>query len=102
MSPTISPLEGRVNTREEYQDLSSLSKNDKVWDRHKLNSVHVAIIYGEVKEFEKYSSRIGSCAGRLGFLPVADKETGEISLKLREAFFCRVRNCPNCQWRRSM
>jgi plasmid rolling circle replication initiator protein Rep len=102
MSPTISPIEGLVKTREEYQDLSSLSKNDKVWDRHKLNSVQVAIIYGEVKEFEKYSSRIGSCAGRLGFLPVSDKETGEISLKLREAFFCRVRNCPNCQWRRSM
>lgn len=102
MSPTISLIEGRVNTREEYQDLSSLSKNDKVWDRHKSNSERVASIYSEVQEFEKYSSRMDSCAGRLGFLPVVDKETGEISLKLREAFFCRVRNCPNCQWRRSM
>lgn len=102
MSPTISSIEGRVNTREEYQDLCSLSKNDKVWDRHKSNSERVASIYSEVQEFEKYSSRMDSCAGRLGFLPVTDKETGEISLKLREAFFCRVRNCPNCQWRRSM
>ena len=102
MPTTISSIEGRVNTPEEYQDLSSLSKNDKVWDRHKSNSERVAAIYSEVREFEKYSTRMDSCAGRLGFLPVADKETGEISLKLREAFFCRVRNCPNCQWRRSM
>lgn len=97
----ISSSEGRVKTREEYQDLSELSKSDKVWDRHKFNSVQVATIYSEIQEFEKYSARIGSCAGRLGFLPVADQETGEIVLKLREAFFCRVRNCPNCQWRRS-
>ena len=102
MPSTISSIEGQVNTREEYQDLASLSKNDKVWDRHKSNSERVAAIYSEVHQFEKYSSRMGICAGRLGFLPVADKETGEISLKLREAYFCRVRNCPNCQWRRSM
>jgi plasmid rolling circle replication initiator protein Rep len=98
----ISFLGERVKTLEEYQELSSLSKNDKVWDRHKLNSVYVSAIYGELEEFEKYSSRISKCAGHLGFLPVSDQETGEISLKLREAYFCRVRNCPNCQWRRSM
>jgi plasmid rolling circle replication initiator protein Rep len=102
MSVTISAFEKQVNTCEEYQDLSLLSKKDKQWDRHKLNSERIASIYSELQEFEKYASRVMSCAGRLGFVPKSDKETGEIYLRLWEVFFCRVRSCPICQWRRSM
>jgi plasmid rolling circle replication initiator protein Rep len=42
------------------------------------------------------------CANRLEFGWRNNLETGETSLKLKTARFCRVRHCPICQWRRSL
>ena len=60
------------------------------------------MIYDRAEQFERYAERISHCSGVLRFGQVIDQETGEIGLKLREAQFCRVRNCPVCQWRRSL
>jgi plasmid rolling circle replication initiator protein Rep len=47
------------------------------------------------------SARIQGCSGRLEF-GYDISQDGIPKLKLRSAFFCRVRTCPVCQWRRSL
>lgn len=73
--------------------LSDISPTDKTWDEHRADADSVKLIYEISNEFEKYANRISSCSNILTF---NDK------LKLNQAFFCRVRYCPVCQWRRSL
>lgn len=82
--------------------LSSYSARDKPWDTHRSNAQDVQRIYGAAVEFERYAERIAECSGVLRFGQAVDQESGEIHLKLRETYFCRVRHCPVCQWRRSL
>lgn len=82
--------------------LTDYSKRDAPWDVHRSQAQDVMAIYETEKDFERYAERISNCSGVLRFGMVVEPETGEMSLKLREAQFCRVRNCPVCQWRRSM
>lgn len=82
--------------------LSSYSAKDKPWDKHRGQAQDVQRIYGSAVEFERYAQRIGDCSGVLRFSQLIDQDTGEIQLKLRETYFCRVRHCPVCQWRRSL
>ena len=82
--------------------LTDYSTRDKTWDVHKGQCESVAAIYETEQQFLKYAARMSCCAGSLRFAWVIDQETGEAGLKLKEAEFCRVRNCPICQWRRSM
>lgn len=82
--------------------LSDLSPKDKPWDTHRANADDVQTIYRVAKEFAKYAVRISKCSGVLHFGEQVDEETGEIFYKLRETRFCRVRNCPVCQWRRTL
>ena len=80
--------------------LRDLSKRDKVWDRHRVNSDRVADYYREAKKFEQYATRIDFCSQLLDFKLVLEEK--ELKLKLDSARFCRVRHCPVCQWRRSL
>lgn len=82
--------------------LSVISPKDQPWDAHKAMSDRVAVIYAQDAEFRRLGARVLDCSGFLVFGRIADQETGELSLKLRGAQFCRVRHCPVCQWRRSM
>lgn len=82
--------------------LSDCSPKDKPWDTHKASADRVAVIYAQDAEFRRLGTRVLDCSGFLSFARIADQETGELSLKLRGARFCRVRHCPVCQWRRSM
>lgn len=82
--------------------LTDYSSRDKPWDEHRSQAQDVMMIYDRAAEFERYAERISHCSGVLRFGQVVDQETGEVGLKLREAQFCRVRNCPVCQWRRSL
>ncbi len=86
----------------QHPTLSELSEKNKPWDRHKADSEKIAIIYENSEQFKRYAQRIDNCAGRLTFQEDADIESGSIGLKLKEVFFCRVRSCPICQWRRSL
>ena len=80
--------------------LSDLSDRDKPWDKHRANSDLVADYYRVSEEFQKYANRIDSCSKLLDFRLVADNN--EYGLKLDFTHFCRVRNCPTCQWRRAL
>ncbi len=82
--------------------LTDYSPQDVTWDVHKGQADDVGGIYAAASEFERYAARMAECAGLLRFGWVTTVETGESKLRLREARFCRVRYCPNCQWRRSL
>lgn len=82
--------------------LSDLSPRDKPWDVHRAQCDQVNYLYAAASEFERLAKRMADCSGLLSFAWVNSNETGETSLKLRSARFCRVRHCPVCQWRRSL
>lgn len=82
--------------------LTTYSPRDKPWDIHRGQCDDVTGIYTANIEFERYADRMASCSGILHFGWDTCQETGESSLKLRQAQFCRVRHCPVCQWRRSL
>ena len=79
--------------------LSNLSPKDKPWDNHRSEADIVSSYYQS--DFEDYSLRIDRCAQMLLFGSRLD-DRGQRSIRLKSAFFCRVRNCPVCQWRRSL
>jgi plasmid rolling circle replication initiator protein Rep len=81
-------------------DLSEISKRDRKWDDKRSRSADVESLYRQAG-FEKYPERVKNCSKRLDFVGEVSEE-GEIKLKLHSAHFCRVRNCPVCQWRRSL
>lgn len=80
--------------------LTDFSPNDKPWDRHRNCADQVSSLYGQA-DFEDYSVRIDRCSQMLLFGSRLDDQ-GQITIKLKSASFCRVRNCPVCQWRRSL
>lgn len=77
--------------------LASISSRDSVWDIHRTDTLIVEAMYSYEGEFERYSERLGGCSGwlKFGFSEVN-------GLVLKQAFFCRVRYCPVCQWRKSL
>lgn len=76
--------------------LSDISERDSVWDTHRTQSAIIEGIYKQASEFERYSARISDCSGYLKF------GIGESGLVLKQAFFCRVRYCTTCQWRKGL
>ena len=82
--------------------LSDYSPNDVPWDIHRGQSDDVGGIYASALEFERYAARMSDCGGLLLFGWVLNPETSVNALRLRTAYFCRVRHCPVCQWRRSL
>lgn len=77
--------------------LTSVSERDSVWDSHRVDTLIIEQMYAYESEFERYSDRLGGCSGWLkyGFNEVN-------GLVLKEVFFCRVRYCAVCQWRKSL
>lgn len=80
--------------------LSDASSKDKPWDRLQSFANQVRDLY-RATEFHDYAERMARCAQLLEFVIALDDE-GEILLRLSLAWFCRVRHCPVCQWRRSL
>jgi plasmid rolling circle replication initiator protein Rep len=80
--------------------LSDVSQKDKPWDVHRSASDQVKLIYRDT-EYRDYATRIQRCSTLLEF-SLSTSDENELKLKLQRAFFCRVRHCPVCQWRRSM
>lgn len=80
--------------------LTDISKSDKPWDKHRRNSEIVQKLYLS-SQLPQYGQRIGQCSRELMFVLEANSE-GEAKFRLRQAKFCRVRNCPTCQWRRTL
>lgn len=68
------------------------------WSEHRTNTDILAYAYEDIDQAK--AVRLRSCAPRL-FFTVVD-ENGNKRIKLHTAWFCRVRLCPVCQWRRSL
>lgn len=85
--------------------LTDYSPQDKGFDKNKAFSGDVSsiLLQSEVKSHQKHGKQIAECAQRLEFgWVLVSTETGEFKLRLKLAWFCRVRYCPICQWRRAL
>lgn len=83
---------------EQIRRLSDESPDDSPWDQHKSYSQDVMCMMSNGDEWQqKKSETMEWCGSRLTFAMLG----GNVH-KLRNARFCRVRLCPNCQWRRSL
>jgi plasmid rolling circle replication initiator protein Rep len=70
------------------------------WDTRKQYTTQVAdILASGDLDHRNQAKRVKSCADFLQFGWVHKDET-EV-LEFKSAYFCRVRNCPICQWRRA-
>lgn len=90
----------QVKQDAEGEYLREVSPRHRVWDTHRGEADDVAEIFaGSFSgQHQHYAERIAGCAQVLGF--ARDRPTGK--LKLANVWFCRVRSCPVCQWRRSV
>lgn len=80
--------------------LSDLSDRDKPWDRHKADSQEVARLYFDGGH-QRRCERMLSCADQLQFA-LLPEDDDQISIRLKQARFCRQRHCPICSWRKAM
>lgn len=92
---TMYEMSGMEVDLEHSIPLADVSERDKTWDTHRASTHDIAQIYAQNAEFARLSERMGSCSTWLHF-GISD------GLKLKTANFCRVRNCPVCQWRKSL
>jgi plasmid rolling circle replication initiator protein Rep len=95
------PLKEEAVKKDEY--LSDVSPKHKPWDTHRAEADDVRAIYeeGPTARHQRHALRVEACSQVLEFArdPPAH---GKQKLKLKNAWFCRVRHCPVCQWRRSL
>lgn len=80
--------------------LRQVSPKDAKWDDRRAESDRATELYTGTK-YGSLAARIGGCAGRLEFGFDIDQD-GKQKYTLQQAWFCRVRTCPVCQWRRSL
>jgi plasmid rolling circle replication initiator protein Rep len=84
-------------------DLRAISPRHKPWDVHRGEADDVTEVYAGSTDsrHHRYATRVVECSQILEFAhdPLATKKN---KLKLKNAWFCRVRHCPVCQWRRSL
>ena len=83
--------------------LVTLAPEQKPWDVHKLQAEQVAEVLAEGDYLQQRQAlRMSKCGEVLNFGWMVDPGIGTANLKLKTAWFCRVRHCPVCQWRRSL
>jgi plasmid rolling circle replication initiator protein Rep len=82
------------------EDLRELSPRHKPWDTHRGEADDVIEVYANSVDsrHHRYGQRVADCSQVLEF--ARDPPTNKLQLK--NAWFCRVRHCPVCQWRRSL
>jgi plasmid rolling circle replication initiator protein Rep len=88
----------------EDEYLSDVSPRHKPWDQHRAEADDVREVYAASHQSQhwRYAERVAHCSRVLAFArdpPVGKKQP---TLKLKTAFFCKVRHCPVCQWRKSL
>ena len=77
-------------------DKNSLGK-ERDWRGRKILSLKLADIFKELQYKDSLIERVATCGDTLRFIR---REDG--SLKLYQAYFCKNKLCPMCNWRRSM
>ena len=85
-------------TVDDCQPLSDKDKagKERPWAEHRSSAELLSMVYSRING--RKARRVRDCSPLLGF--VADPDTG--AKRLKTAWFCRVRLCPVCQWRRSL
>lgn len=83
-------------SQEVLRDVNSRGKN-RDWRGRKIMSLKLADIFKELGYRQSLIERLSSCGEVLKFI---QQEDG--SLKLYQAYFCKNKLCPMCNWRRSM
>src|SRR5262245_2150237 len=88
--------------QDEY--LSDVSPKHKPWDQHRGEADDVEEIYArsQFSKHQRYAERVDACSKVLQFARDPPLTSKKPKLKLKTAFFCKVRLCPVCQWRRSL
>ncbi|MFV8213764.1 protein rep [Streptococcus pluranimalium] len=77
-------------------DTNSKGK-DRNWRGRKIMSLKLADIFKELGYRQSLIDRLSSCGEVLKFIQQDDG-----SLRLYQAYFCKNKLCPMCNWRRSM
>ena len=77
-------------------DKNSLGK-ERDWRGRKILSLKLADIFKELQYKKTFVERVVSCGDTLRFIQNQDG-----NLKLYQAYFCKNKLCPMCNWRRSM
>lgn len=70
------------------------------WHSHKQQALALSV--GLMDKHPAHSLRMQHCADRLSFRRDWQDPVQPGKLHLARAYFCRVRLCPMCQWRRSL
>lgn len=98
---TVAPDPGAVKPDDD-EYLSNLSPRHKPWDVHRAQSDEIGGIYSTSpsRRHQRYAERVDLCAQVLEFAR-DPPENGKQKLKLKNAWFCRVRFCAICQWRKA-
>lgn len=89
----------------DYLPKDKKKRKNKSFDTHKAFGDQVATTLKESDKLshQKQGKRISECAQNLEFgWVLLSTATGLVKLLLKSAWFCRVRHCPICQWRRSL
>ena len=83
---------------DDCQPLSDKGRDGKErpWAEHRSSAELLSMVYTRING--RKARRVRDCSPLLGF--VSDPDTG--AKRLKTAWFCRVRLCPVCQWRRSL
>jgi plasmid rolling circle replication initiator protein Rep len=72
----------------------SRTGKDRPWERHRTDADYLAAAYDDIDPSK--ADRVRNCATELTF------SIAEGRKHLESAWFCRVRLCPMCAWRRSL
>jgi plasmid rolling circle replication initiator protein Rep len=101
----------KVKPAQPDEYLSDVSPRHKPWDVHRGEADEVQHAYaGGTHRHQRYALRVEQCSQVLEFARDPPKQAsqqkptlnGRQKLTLKNAWFCRVRHCPVCQWRRSL
>lgn len=84
-----------VNDVEILCDVSPAGKK-RDWQNKKSRSLFMADHHNEIKGLQKKAARMYDCGNVLKF------KAADGQLKLYQAYFCKARLCPMCNWRRSL
>jgi plasmid rolling circle replication initiator protein Rep len=101
---TVPVTENFRNKDTEGENLSDASPYHNPWDQHRDEADRVQGILSDSQwsRHRHYATRIEQCSQVLEFARSPPTDNSKRKLKLTNSWFCRVRHCPVCQWRRAI
>lgn len=86
-----------INNQEQVFVDTSKSGKDRKWRERKLANLKLAKSYDKLNYRSSMIQSVSQCAEVLTFVQLEDG-----TLRLNQAWFCKNKLCPICNWRRSM